>query len=77
MPNKYRHCGYCNLTCWEVLASFVAGNYYLCTVCPEWAPGGFGLDSHLRGDDTYPDPAKPGREGHKGILNAFEIRKIN
>jgi len=29
------------------------------------------------GDDTYPDPARPDREGHKGILNAFEIRKIN
>lgn len=29
------------------------------------------------GDNTYPDPARPEREGHKGILNAFEIRKIN
>jgi hypothetical protein len=29
------------------------------------------------GDNTYPDPARPGREGSKGVLNAFEIRKIN
>ena len=28
------------------------------------------------GDNTYPDPARHEREGHKGILNAFEIRKI-
>ena len=25
------------------------------------------------GDNTYPDPARPGREGSKGILNAFEL----
>lgn len=25
------------------------------------------------GDDQYPDPARKGREGHKAILNAFEI----
>ena len=25
------------------------------------------------GDDSYPDPARPGREGSKGILNAFEL----
>jgi hypothetical protein len=25
------------------------------------------------GDSTYPDPARPGREGSKGILNAFEL----
>jgi len=25
------------------------------------------------GDNSYPDPARPGREGSKGILNAFEI----
>jgi len=29
------------------------------------------------GDNTYPDPARPNREGHKAVLNAFEIRKIN
>ncbi|MHC4867465.1 MAG: LamG domain-containing protein [Planctomycetota bacterium] len=28
------------------------------------------------GDNTYPDPARPGREGSKGILNAFEIIKV-
>ena len=28
------------------------------------------------GDDKYPDPARKGREGHKAILNAFEIRQI-
>jgi len=27
------------------------------------------------GDDKYPDPARKGREGHKAILNAFEIRQ--
>jgi hypothetical protein len=25
------------------------------------------------GDNTYPDPARPDREGHKGVLNAFEL----
>jgi len=25
------------------------------------------------GDNSYPDPARPGREGSKGILNAFEL----
>jgi len=25
------------------------------------------------GDNTYPDPARPGREGSKGVLNAFEL----
>jgi len=25
------------------------------------------------GDNAYPDPARPGREGHKAILNAFEL----
>ncbi|MHC4474345.1 MAG: LamG-like jellyroll fold domain-containing protein [Planctomycetota bacterium] len=25
------------------------------------------------GDNTYPDPARPDREGSKGVLNAFEI----
>jgi hypothetical protein len=25
------------------------------------------------GDNTYPDPGRPGREGSKGILNAFEL----
>jgi hypothetical protein len=29
------------------------------------------------GNNIYPDPARPGREGHKAILNAFEIRKID
>ncbi|MHC4214698.1 MAG: hypothetical protein ACYSWP_15150 [Planctomycetota bacterium] len=29
------------------------------------------------GDNTYPDPARPEREGSKGILNAFEIIKID
>ena len=28
------------------------------------------------GDNSYPDPARPGREGSKAILNAFEIRAI-
>jgi len=28
------------------------------------------------GDDSYPDPARPGREGSKGILNAFELMTI-
>jgi hypothetical protein len=28
------------------------------------------------GDDTYPDPARPGREGSKGILNAFRINQV-
>ncbi|MHC4675715.1 MAG: LamG domain-containing protein, partial [Planctomycetota bacterium] len=28
------------------------------------------------GDNTYPDPARPGREGSKGILNAFQIALI-
>ncbi len=28
------------------------------------------------GDDKYPDPARKKREGHKAILNAFEIRQI-
>ncbi|MHC4866606.1 MAG: Calx-beta domain-containing protein, partial [Planctomycetota bacterium] len=28
------------------------------------------------GDNTYPDPARPEREGSKGILNAFEIIKV-
>jgi hypothetical protein len=28
------------------------------------------------GDDEYPDPARKGREGHKAILNAFEIRQV-
>jgi hypothetical protein len=28
------------------------------------------------GDNTYPDPARSGREGSKGILNAFEIIKM-
>ncbi len=29
------------------------------------------------GDDTYPDPARKGREGSKGILSAFKIDQIN
>jgi len=28
------------------------------------------------GDNSYPDPARTGREGHKGILNAFELKSI-
>jgi len=28
------------------------------------------------GDDKYPDPARKRREGHKAILNAFEIHQI-
>lgn len=28
------------------------------------------------GDDKYPDPARKGREGHKAILNAFEIKQM-
>jgi len=28
------------------------------------------------GDNSYPDPARPGREGSKAVLNAFEIRGI-
>ncbi|MHC4625159.1 MAG: hypothetical protein ACYS4W_14795, partial [Planctomycetota bacterium] len=28
------------------------------------------------GDNVYPDPARPGREGHKAILNAFELELI-
>jgi hypothetical protein len=28
------------------------------------------------GDDTYDDPARKGREGHKAILNAFEITQV-
>jgi len=28
------------------------------------------------GDNTYPDPARPGREGSKAILNAFEIIQV-
>jgi hypothetical protein len=28
------------------------------------------------GNDDYADPARPGREGSKGILNAFEIKGI-
>jgi hypothetical protein len=28
------------------------------------------------GDNTYPDPARPNREGHKGVLNAFEIISV-
>jgi hypothetical protein len=28
------------------------------------------------GDDEYPDPAREGREGHKAILNGFEIKQI-
>ena len=27
------------------------------------------------GNNDYPDPARKGREGHKGILNAFEIHQ--
>jgi hypothetical protein len=27
------------------------------------------------GDNTYPDPARPDREGSKAILNAFELRR--
>lgn len=29
------------------------------------------------GDNTYPDPARKGREGSKGILNAFKIDQVN
>jgi len=29
------------------------------------------------GDNSYPDPARPGREGHKGILNAFELKLVS
>ena len=29
------------------------------------------------GDNTYPDPARPDREGHKAILNAFELESIS
>jgi len=28
------------------------------------------------GDNEYPDPARKGREGHKGILNAFEVKQV-
>ena len=28
------------------------------------------------GDNSYPDPARPGREGSKGILNAFELMSV-
>ena len=28
------------------------------------------------GDNRYPDPARPGREGSKGILNAFRLKQI-
>ena len=28
------------------------------------------------GDNRYPDPARPGREGSKGILNAFRLRQL-
>ena len=28
------------------------------------------------GDNSYPDPARSGREGHKGILNAFELQSV-
>ena len=28
------------------------------------------------GNNKYPDPARSGREGHKAILNAFEIKQI-
>jgi hypothetical protein len=28
------------------------------------------------GDNTYPDPARPGREGSKAVLNAFEIIQV-
>ncbi|MHC4309825.1 MAG: hypothetical protein ACYSSN_07770 [Planctomycetota bacterium] len=28
------------------------------------------------GNNKYPDPARRGREGHKAILNAFEIKQI-
>ena len=28
------------------------------------------------GDNTYPDSARPGREGSKGILNAFRLKQI-
>lgn len=28
------------------------------------------------GSDEYPDPARRGREGHKAVLNAFQIEKI-
>ncbi|MBW8038981.1 MAG: hypothetical protein FVQ85_03165 [Planctomycetes bacterium] len=28
------------------------------------------------GNNNYPDPARRGREGHKAILNAFEIKQI-
>jgi hypothetical protein len=28
------------------------------------------------GNDKYPDPARRGREGHKAVLNAFEIKQI-
>jgi len=29
------------------------------------------------GDNAYPDPARPGREGHKAILNAFELKLVS
>ena len=25
------------------------------------------------GPSSYPDPARPGREGYKAVLNAFEL----
>ena len=28
------------------------------------------------GDNSYPDPARPGREGSKGVLNAFEVISV-
>lgn len=28
------------------------------------------------GNNEYPDPARKGREGHKAVLNAFQIRQI-
>ena len=28
------------------------------------------------GNNKYPDPARKGREGHKAVLNAFEIKQI-
>ena len=28
------------------------------------------------GNNDYPDPARPGREGSKAVLNAFEIKQL-
>ena len=34
------------------------------------------LVTYVGGNNDYPDPARPDREGSKAILNAFEIIKV-